>query len=120
MVTMKEECQPCRTIARIVRCKGKGNSTEGHEGPEGFRCIAPLTLTSDLDVGGWSTLRPGHFTPGKDKLLIVYEAGWATGSGLTGAQKLPAAGIRSSNRPARSETLHRLSYPGSIVLSTAT
>ena len=41
-------------------------------------------------------------------------ASWA------GAEYLDAAGIRSSNPPARSETLNRLSYPCPIVPSSAT
>ena len=32
-------------------------------------------------VGGWSTPRPGSFTPGKDPIPIVQEAGWAPGCG---------------------------------------
>jgi len=28
-------------------------------------------LTSALDGGGWSTSRPGRFTPGKDPVPIV-------------------------------------------------
>jgi len=44
----------------------------GHEGPEGeqmYSSIFPLTLA--LDEGGWSTPRPGRFTPGKDPVPIV-------------------------------------------------
>jgi hypothetical protein len=29
--------------------------------------------------GGWSAPRPGRFTPGKDPVSIVQEAGWAPG-----------------------------------------
>jgi hypothetical protein len=36
-------------------------------------------LTSALEGGGWSASRPGRFTPGKDPVLIVQEAGWASG-----------------------------------------
>ena len=32
-------------------------------------------LTSALDRGGWSTQRPSRFTPGKDPVPIVEEAG---------------------------------------------
>jgi len=32
-----------------------------------------------LEGGGWSAPRPGHFTPGKDPLPMVQEAGWARG-----------------------------------------
>ena len=47
-----------------------------------------LPSTSALDGGGWSTLRPGRFTPGKDPVPIVQEAGWATGPVWTGAENL--------------------------------
>jgi hypothetical protein len=47
--------------------------------------------------------------------------GWiGPGPVWTGAGKLAPAGIRSSIRPARSQSLHRLRYPGPTVPSTAT
>ena len=70
-----------------------------------------LPSTSALDGGGWSTPRPGRFTPGKDPVPIVQQAGWAPG---TGAENLAPAGIRSPDRPARSESLYRLRYPGHL------
>jgi hypothetical protein len=73
---------------------------------------ATLPLTSALDEGGWSTPRPCLFTPGKDPISIMQEAGWAPRSLWTGAENLAPTGIRSPNRPARSESLYRLSYPG--------
>ena len=51
--------------------------------------------------------RYGLFTPGKDVLLIVQEAGWI----WKGAENLAPTGIRSLDRPARSESPYRLSYP---------
>ena len=70
-----------------------------------------LPSTSALDGGWWSTPRPGCFTPGKDPVSIVQEAGWAPGPVWTGAEKLVPTGIRSPDRPAGSESLYRLSYP---------
>jgi len=60
---------------------------------------------------GWvvsSTPRP-HFTPGKDPVPIVQEAGWAPGPIWTGGKSRPH---RDSipDRPARSQSLYRLSY----------
>ena len=56
--------------------KGKFHPRTGHEGPEGEEmCSFTLSLTSALGGGGWSTPRPGRFTPGKDPVLIVQEAG---------------------------------------------
>ena len=34
-------------------------------------CSSTLPSTSALDGGGWSTPRPGRFTPGKDPVPIV-------------------------------------------------
>jgi hypothetical protein len=52
------------------------------------------------------------FTAGKDPVPTVQEAG---GGGLgpvwTGAESLAPTGIRSPDRPARSQSLYRLSYP---------
>ena len=79
-------------------------------------CSSTLTSTSALDEGGWSTPRPGRFTPGKDPVPIVQEAGWATGTDLTGAENFALTGIRSHGRPARSESLYRLSYPRHLFL----
>jgi hypothetical protein len=56
-----------------------------------------------------STPRP-HFTTGKDPVPIVQEAGWAPGPVWTGGNLGPT-GIRSPDRPARSQSLCRLSYP---------
>jgi hypothetical protein len=51
--------------------------------------------------GGWSMPRLGCFTPRKGLVLIVQEAGWATGPVWTGAENLVPAGIRSLDHPAR-------------------
>jgi hypothetical protein len=49
--------------------------------------------------------------PGKDPVPIVQEAGWAPGPVWTGAEYLTLTGVRSPDRPARSQWLYRLSYP---------
>ena len=56
-----------------------------------------------------STPRP-HFTPGKNPVPIVQEAGWAPGPVWTGGKSRPH---RDSipDRPAHSQSLYRLSYP---------
>jgi hypothetical protein len=55
---------------------------------------------------------PVRFTPGKDPVSIVQEDGWAPRLLWTGAENLAPNGIRSPDRPARSESLYRLRYPG--------
>ena len=44
---------------------------------------------------GGSESCPGHFTPGKEPVPIVQEAGWAPGLVWTGAENLAPNGIRS-------------------------
>ena len=53
---------------------------------------------------------PAAIYPGKDPVPIVQEAGWATGPVWTGAENLAHTGIRSPDRPARSQSLYRLHY----------
>ena len=56
-----------------------------------------------------STPRP-HFTPGKELVPIVQEAGWAPGAGLDGAENLVPTGIRSRIVQPVAQSLYRLSY----------
>jgi len=61
---------------------------------------------------GWGvsvTPRP-VFTRGKDPVPIVQDAGWAPGPVRTGAENLVPTGIRSPDRPARSQSLYRQRY----------
>ena len=51
------------------------------------------------------------FTPGKDTVPILQKAGWAPGRVWTGAENLAPTGIRSPDRPVRSQPLCRLRYP---------
>jgi len=62
-----------------------------------------------------STLRP-HFTPGKDPVPILQEAGWATGPVWTDGKSRPH---RDSipDRPAHSQSLYRLSCPAHIFVT---
>jgi hypothetical protein len=71
-----------------------------------------LSLTLALDKGGWSTPRPGRITPGKET-RYPFIGGWvAPGPVWTAAENLVPTGIRSPNRPARSESLYQLRYSG--------
>ena len=66
-----------------------------------------------LNGGGWLKSSSGRFSPGvRDPIPIVQKAGWAPTTVRTGAANLAPTGIRSPDRPARSESLYRLSYPG--------
>ena len=61
--------------------KVKVGPETGHESPEGeWRYSSTVSLTSVLDGVGWSTLRP-LYPQERDPVPVVYEVGWATGSG---------------------------------------
>jgi len=66
-------------------------------------------------ITGWmvSSMPRLYFTPGKDPVPISQEAGWAPGPVWTGGKSRPH---RDSipDRPARSQSLYRLSYPPHI------
>jgi len=69
--------------------KGKGNvhPITGHEGPEGELLYSFLNLGSSLGVGGQRHTQ-AVFTPGKDPVSIVQEAGWAPVLVWIGAENL--------------------------------
>ena len=74
-------------------------------------------MTTALEVGEGSASRPGRsslFTPGKEPVHITQEAGWGPGPVRTGAENLAPTGIRSPDRPTRSQSLYQLSYPAHI------
>jgi hypothetical protein len=70
-------------------------------------------LTSALVAGEWSASRPGRFTP----VPIGWEAGWSPDpvDDMEKCKFLTPLGLelRSLGRPARSQSVYRLSYPGS-------
>jgi hypothetical protein len=55
------------TVEQAIRPRGE------------YRYSCTLSLTSVLDRGWWSMPRLSRFTPGKDPVPIVWEAGWAPG-----------------------------------------
>ena len=59
---------------------------------------------------------PAALCPRKDPVPTVQEVGWAPGPVWTGAENLALTGIRSRDRPARSQSLYRLSYRAHAVL----
>ena len=109
---------PCRCKGPHSYYWGKVHPCTGTEalyrpyGPQGGRGI-PLPFNDHGTKCGWGvsvTPRP-LFTPGKDPVPIVQEAGWAPGLVWAGAENLAPTGIRSPDRPARSQSLYRLRHP---------
>ena len=57
-------------------------------------------------------------TPGKDPVPIVQEAGWTPGTVWTGTENFASIEIRFPDRPARSQSLYRLSYRANAIVIT--
>jgi len=75
------------------------------------RVIALLFLDRGTKRGWGVSVTPRPlFTSVKDPVPTVQEAGWDPGPVWTGAENLVPTGNRSPDRPARSQSLYRLSY----------
>jgi len=94
----------CTLVQALRLC----TSRTAHRGSRGI-----ALLFHDHGTRRWwgvrVTPRP-LFTPGKGPVPIVQEAVWASGPVWTGAKNLTPTGIRSPDRPARSQSLYQLSY----------
>ena len=106
----------CPAHGEGVCSKGNGKGQDqvhprtGHEGTEGeqrYSCTS--SLTSALDGVGGQRHALAALPPGKRPGI-----GGCVGlrAGLDGHGKSRPHGIRSPDRPARSESLYRMSYPG--------
>jgi hypothetical protein len=74
-----------------------------------WRYSSTFSLTSALDVRGWPTQRPSRFNP---RYPFYRRLGGPQGRSGRMRKFSPPTGIRSLVRPARCESLHRLTYPG--------
>jgi hypothetical protein len=76
-------------------------------------------LTSEVIGGEWSASRPCRLIPGERAPVTHWIGGWAgPRAGLDDVEKrtfliLPVLELRPLGRPARSQSLYRLSFPGS-------
>ena len=75
-------------------------------------------LTTTLEGVRCQRHVPAYFTPGKDPVPIVQEAGWNLGPVWAGEENLASTGIRFPDHPARSQSLYRLSYRASHNIKT--
>ena len=68
-------------------------------------------MTVALEGGEWSAARPGRILPpGIDSVPTLQKAGWAPGPVWAGGKSCPHRDW-IPDRPARSQSLYRLSYP---------
>jgi len=68
-------------------------------------------MTMTLEGGEGCVYPRLLFTPEKDPVPVVQEAGWAPGPVWTGAENLAPTGTQFWDRPAPRQSLYRLSYP---------
>ena len=61
---------------------------------------------------------PAALYSGKDLVPVVQEAGWAPGPVWTGEENLAPTGIRTTDRPTRSQSLYHLRYPAYLIMCT--
>jgi len=94
----------CTLLQALSLCTGR----MAHRGS---RDIALLFLDHGTRRGWGVRITPQPlFTPGKDPVPIVQEAGWASGPVWKGAENLVPTGIRSPDRPARSQSHSNCRY----------
>jgi hypothetical protein len=100
--------------AYIILVIGKYQPITDNEGPEvQQRYSATLSLTSALDGVGGQRRNPAAFPPRKTRYQLYRRlVGPKAGLDGCGISPPPPAGIRPPDRPVRSESLYRLSYPG--------
>jgi len=106
---------PTITMAyRKVNIKLKFTLRTGHEGPQvGVEVCHYSFFNSGVRWGGWSTPSSIRFIQEKDTRYPLYRRlGGPQGRSGRVRKISPTTGIRSPNRPARNESLYRLSYPG--------
>ena len=109
---------PCRTLSwtrwnQRQRCESYRSSP--YKMPRMPRGGVEVHLYSFVNLGarwdGWSTPRPGRFIPGKDPLPLYRRLGGPQGRSGRVREISPPTGVPSSDRPALSESLYRLSSP---------
>jgi hypothetical protein len=86
----------------------------------GSRGIALLFLDLGARWGWVVNAKPRPIYPWERRGAICIGAGWAPGSVWTGAENVASTWIRSPDRPVRSESLCRLSYPARVLVSRST
>jgi len=102
-------CIPCRNKVKV-------HLITGHEGPEGeYRCSSTLSLTSALDGVGGQRHAPSALPTEKTWYPLYRRLGGPQGRCGRVRKISPPTEIRSPDRSALSESLYRLSCPGSHV-----
>ena len=96
-------------IGSISLCCSKSDPVTGPVWPRGWVALLFHDHGRQKGVSG-QQYAPAALYPGKDPVLILQEVGWAPRPVWTGGKSRPHRDS-ISDRPARSQSLYRLSYP---------
>ena len=100
-----------KATQKYIKGKGKGTvlPRTGHEGPEVEQmCSCTHPSTSALDGVGGKRHAQAALPPGKTRCQLYKTFGGPQGRSVRVRKISPPTGIRSPDRPARSESLYRL------------
>jgi hypothetical protein len=112
LVIYQVDYNPKRKVYRHVFSRGGFTLLQATKAVRENRGIAQLCFQTSALEGVRVSVTPRPVsTPGKDPVPIVQEAGWAPGPVWKGEENLAPTGIRSPDRPVRSQSLYRMSYP---------
>jgi hypothetical protein len=106
----------CSVLLCVFHCKGKGkvHPRTGHEGLEGSRDI-PYSYFNLSAKWGWVVIATPRPLYPRERLGTHCIGDWVgTRSALDRCGKSCPYWIRSPDRPAHSESLHQLRYPGPL------
>jgi hypothetical protein len=95
----------CTLVLALRLCTGR----TAHRVKRGI--ALPFLDKGTRSVCGVSVTPRPLFTPGKEQVPIVQVVRLAPGPVWTSAEKLSPTGIRSPDRPTRSQSLYQLHYP---------
>jgi hypothetical protein len=106
----------CCIFVKLLSCfgkrKGKGHPKQATKAQKwGWMYSCTLSLTSALDGVGGQHHAAAALPPGKTRYQLLRRLGGPRARSGRVRKISPATGIRSPDRPARSESLYRLSYP---------
>ena len=112
----------CDFLVRVKKVKVKSTLVQalrlctGRKAHRGSRGIALLFLDRGTRRYEGTASRPGpSLRPGKTRYPLYRRLGGSQGRSGQVRKITPLIGIRSSDRPARSQSLYRLSYHGPLV-----
>jgi hypothetical protein len=101
-------CEEYLVVTCYIYCtvKGKGHPITGHQAPRGEQSNSSILSQPRRWEGSLVSTTPRLLYPEKDLVTIEQQVGWAPWPVWTCATYLALTGIRSPDRPARSQSLY--------------